>query len=194
MRLLERKVFVVYRLDPGTPPPPVALGEGLTAQWLQEGDLDRIFGDHPDLRRTFRGFLAKGWKGLVVLDGPRWAGYSWITLPGTDAPPHLPKALGKLGVCWNFYAHAREGYRGRGLQRYMLHRKLEAVPMVAGRRCEVFTGTAAAAVASRKSQLGAGYEPCGVVPVLNLHIPKVGDVPFGTWDRAAAHPPLETPA
>jgi GNAT superfamily N-acetyltransferase len=187
MNLLPRR-YVIYCLEPEVP---VAYGfdlPGLAIKPFEAADIPAFFAGDEIRTRTFRDFLRKGYQGVLVHDGPLWAGYGWITTPQTPAPPHLPPWFRRAHPYWLFYAHTREVYRGRGIQKAMLRRRLQVLASPEGRRHSAYADTRTSNVPSRRALLALGFQPAGTM--VRLDVPLLPSCSLCWWDRHLAHPPL----
>jgi GNAT superfamily N-acetyltransferase len=187
MNLLPRR-YVIYCLEPGVPVEGGFDLPGLAIKPFEAADIACFFAGDAIRTRTFREFLGHGYQGVLVHDGPRWAGYGWITTPGTPAAPHLSPWLGREQPFWLFYAHTREDYRGRGIQKAMLRRRLQALAGPGGRRHQAYADTRTTNVPSRRALLSLGFQPAGTM--LRLEVPLLRSCPLCWWDRHQPHPPL----
>jgi len=189
MSLLPRRC-AVYCLDPDRAVPALAELPGLRLKPFEASDLDLHFAQDPLRHATFRTFLAKGYRGVLVLDGALWVGHAWLSLPGTPGPPHLPSWVGRAHPYWLFHSHTREPYRGRGILKAMVQWRLALLATLEGRRGRVFSDVGAGNVASRRALLSQGFRPMGTIIYLSLKLPFLGSCRLCHWSRAAQHPPL----
>lgn len=180
----------VYCLEPDRAVPAWAPPQGLRIKPFEAADLDAHFAEDPQRQSTFRTFLGQGYRGVLVLDGALWVGHAWVTLPGTPGPPHLPAWVGGAYPYWLFYAHTREAYRGRGIQKAMVQWRLALVTAPGGRRDRVYSDVRAGNVPSRRALLSQGFLPMGTLTSLALPVPFLGVYPLCHWDPGAQHPPL----
>jgi GNAT superfamily N-acetyltransferase len=183
----------VYGLDPG--PASAFRGElpGLAIKAFEAADVARYFADDRNRGRTFRGFLDQGFKGVLVHDRAGWVGYGWLATPDTPGPPHLPPWLFTGKPNWLFYAHTRDGFRGKGVHKAMIGKRLEFAAEGQTWRESVYSDTDFHNLASRRALLSMGFQPRGAVTCLTLPLPISGRPVLGWWDPDAPHPALARP-
>jgi GNAT superfamily N-acetyltransferase len=183
MNLLPRRYAVYRLLSQARRPAPVA---DLTLAPFSAAEVDRYFGEQGRLAMEFHWFLEQGFLGVLMLDGPRWAGYGWITCRHSPAPPHLAPWIPRSCPDWLFYVHTRERYRGRGVQKAVM----AALTVIPERSGLVYGEVRIGNTPSRRAFLSLGFEPAGTLLRLQLPIPILGARQICWWDRQAAHPPL----
>lgn len=189
MRLLPRR-YVIYCLEPEVEVTGPLTLPGLNSKPFEASDLATYFeGDELRLS-TFESFLSQGFQGVLVHDGPLWAGYGWVTGPDGPCPPHLPAWIRASHPRWLFYAHTREGYRGRGIQKAMVRQRLQLITPPEGRSGRVYADTWQGNIPSRRALTSVGFQPAGTMVQFELSMPFLGVRPFCWWGQHSPHPPL----
>jgi GNAT superfamily N-acetyltransferase len=183
----------VYGLDPG----PAAASRfdlpGLAIKRFEPADVASYFADDRNRGRTFREFLDQGFQGVLVHDPAGWVGYGWLATPDTASPPHLPPWWSAPRPYWLFYAHTREGFRGRGVHKAMIRQRLDLAAGGRSWRESVYSDTDFRNQASRRALLSLGFQPRGAVTCFTLPWPAGRRQVLGWWDPDAPHPALAEP-
>lgn len=191
MPLYSNTLWVMYRVPSALEPRPIPDLGAIQHKPFEAADLDRFFHGDPIRKASYRSFLAKGFKGVLLHEGETWVGYSWMAPPFTGVPPHLPQHLARTGHPFFLHAHVREGYRSRGLNAVMQSLKIHMAPTDAeGRRMDIYTDVRVDNGPARRSQLRAGFAPAGTLRVRILSFGPLGRFVWGRWHRDRPHPPL----
>ena len=176
----------------GAPQEVPALPEGLVFAEMDAENLARFFSSEEDTARRLRyeRFLTLGHRGFMVHDADRWAAVGWVVPADVRGmPSHLPASI--TTHPWLSEAHTRPAYRGRGLHKFLLTKRLailaEEDPAAA---VTAMSDVAPQNVASRRSHLSVGFEPAGWVRSWKVQLPRLRVGPRGWKARSKPHPPL----
>ncbi len=177
----------------GRPPGLPDLPAGFTCRQITHTELDRLFADPASLARKLRyaSFLDAGAEGFVVVYEGEWAAAAWISPRGLDAlPRYVPPALARKHD-WFFEAHTRAEFRGKGLHRHLVARRLQYLAQRDGGTARAVADIAAGNVPSRRSHLRLGFAPAGQFHFGSLTIPPFGRKLLGIRLNRP-HPPLRS--
>ena len=148
--------------------------------------LEQLFKNERRLFCRFNEFLKKGFIGIVWYNDNGWASYAWMSLPGTQGPPHLSSIIGGHYVYWVFYCRTKEDKKGRGLFKASLT-MLAGWARARDIKAEVYIDTDPNNIPSRRAIETVGFSPNGIITAWTLRIPKVNSNIWGHWDPNATH-------
>jgi len=152
--------------------------------------VNSLFERDRGLAERFRHFLKAGCLGVFLVRDRQWISYGWSSQPGHGHPPHLSQRVSAAGAYWIFFCHTREGFRGQGVYRRLLHR---IVVLVIGREpaATIYVDAYAGNTPSRQAILSVGFSPGGVMTTYKLWLPRVGSFVLASyWRRNETHPAL----
>lgn len=181
--------FLVFRHDDKTPP---NLQGGTCGSWMlaDSQNIESLFGKDRDMTRRFNHFLSIGAMGVFCSLGGEWVSYGWSSKPGKQAPPHLPKWVGKHGNYWIFHCHTREKFRGKGYYKQLLSHMTRTI-RTDDSDTAIYIDTLPDNTPSRRAIHATGFAPYGVITTYKLWIPHVGDwILEGNWAQKEPHPEL----
>ena len=182
--------FLVFRYDESRKQSADYLDDA--GEWLlaDPRNIELLFGKDREIARRFNHFLTAGAIGLFCSQGSEWTSYGWITKPGKQVPPHLPKWLSKLDSYWIYHCHTREKFRGRGYYKQLLSRMTRLV-RAESPGSPIYIDTLPENTPSRRAIQSTGFAACGVITTYKLWIPHVGDwILEGNWAQEEPHPAL----
>lgn len=153
-------------------------------------EIRSVFCDDPERYDRFQRYLAAGHTGLLLVRGGRWISYGWCSNPQSQAPPHLPRWVGALGVHWIFGCHTYSPFRHRGIYKELLAR-LIALARKKQISAKIYIDTHADNIASRRGILASSFQPCGVISTYRVWAPVIGSqIVGGRWRNDEPHPLL----
>lgn len=149
-----------------------------TIQWL--------FASEPQRLEKLLSYAERGFRGLALHQDGHWIAMGWLSTPTTRQPDHLPRSV--RGRPWLFGARIHTAFRSKGYAKLALNHLLQAQGGVEELGPTLYADVFTANTASRRSALGLGARPAGVM--FTLEIPKL-KLTWGLWFRHGGHPPLD---
>ena len=141
-------------------------------------------------KRRYQRFVATGAIGFLALHGTEWAAAGWIAPPELDRfPPQIPDNFSEKHH-WLFEAHTHEPFRGMGLHKALVVKRLEYLADGNEGVAEAIADVNPNNVASRRSYRRLGFVEAGIMDIwlLKLALPHLPRAPFGIWRKKARHP------
>nr|AMP56585.1 acetyltransferase (GNAT) domain protein [uncultured bacterium] len=188
---LKKNLLYAYK---GAPRDVPELPEGYDFTELDEALVEGFFSSPQDVGRRARylRFLQQGSRGFMVHEGDQWAAVGWVVpAQARGLPAHLPAAV--TTHPWLTEAHTRPEYRGRGLHKFLLAKRLAILAEEnLGSPVTAMSDVGVQNVASRRSHISSGFEPSGWVYAWTLRVPLLPSGPYGWAAYHRKHPKLVT--
>lgn len=153
---------------------------------LSDELVERHFSDEPWHVRSFSTQMRRGCVGSLVTSEGEWASFVWLKPPQCRTPVGLPPNAAD-GRYWLYHSYTKEKFRGKGL----LKRNMGFLMNEVIRREEhpvIYGMVRTDNLAPRRALLWLGFEPCGVMTIYSIWIPKLVRYSFyGRWRQDVAH-------
>lgn len=156
------RVNLVYQLPVRRQPPAVRLPSGMCWFPADRSTIIRFFRDDDAKRAALLDYPEGGNLGVIVTRGREWVAYGWVGTARTGEPLHLARVPLPPGAAWVVHCRTREGFRGRGVYKFVL-RHLVAAVREADPEVILYIDTPKPNRAARRGIVAAGFEPAGVV-------------------------------
>lgn len=162
--------------------PPNVFSDDITLETLEKYNIPSDIYDYC----TFR--VKRGFKGVFAISKAtnEVMGYSFYSTDKTP-PTNIPKKPPYNSV-WIFNDFVIEKFRGMGLQKFMIDKRLEK-----NNNLDIaYTDILESNIASRKSYLNSGFEESGVyyIMVLGIRRYKYLNIKMGYWNKNKKHPAI----
>lgn len=188
-RKIERRHNLMYLFD-GAPPPLPDLPAGFDSVQVTQETLDTFMGADEFLSRKqrYENFLAHGGVGFLAVKDNQWAAAGWIAPPQMIGfPAHVPARISRQ-YDWLFEAHTYEPFRGKGLHKHLVVRRLEYLANRHNGIAKAVADVNPTNLPSRRSYIRLGFTPAGVMDIWIPHLPRIPRRPVGLWRKSRPHP------
>lgn len=189
---VSRRSNLLYAYE-GSPAQIPDLPEGFVFTELDTELVSEYFASPEDASRRGRymRFLEQGQRGFMVSVGNQWAAVGWIVPAEVwGMPAHIPASVANHP--WLSEAHTRPEYRGRGLHKFLLAKRLALLaqenPTAA---VTAMSDVNPRNTASRRSHISSGFKPVGWVHAWTVRLPRLPAGPYGFVSRYQKHPDLD---
>ncbi|AHD05819.1 hypothetical protein ERIC2_c20270 [Paenibacillus larvae subsp. larvae DSM 25430] len=114
MLVINKKKVALFQYNEEFPPELPSFPTYLQATWMDNKVIEHYFFRQPERMELFLSFLKKSYIGVLLHTDTDWVSYAWMSRPGSDPPPHLPRTVLETGGYWIFFCRTNNGYQNQG--------------------------------------------------------------------------------